>query len=418
MKNMKKTKETLRLTLITGIILAFLSFGMTVTASAACPLTGLLFGGSNSLFGGNSLSSLFGGGGSSCPITSIFGNSTAGSNNSSCPAASVFGNNTAGTNNSSCPVTNIFGNNTSACQTGNCSGGSTCTTGTCVNNTAVNNNCVNGSCLINCTSCTDCSQCPECPQCETANCVNGSCLTNCTTCTDCSDCPDCPQCETGQSDIPAGNVFELNKGYTYSLKVSGGGAKKNLTVKSSDTSVASASLRGTYINGAAVVYLKANKEGNAVITVCSAVNSSVCETIYVKVVDNSQTNTVVPPAQSSPSYAEEVLKYVNEARAANGLSLLRLDQTLSAAAEVRAKEINTKFSHTRPDGTSCFTVLREFGISYRVCGENIALGFSDAKSVVNAWMNSSTHRANILNPNYTSMGLGKNGTGWGQLFTA
>jgi len=107
---------------------------------------------------------------------------------------------------------------------------------------------------------------------------------------------------------------------------------------------------------------------------------------------------------------------VNEHRAANGRSALQLDATLSAAADVRAKEVLTRFSHTRPNGTSCFTVLREFNISYNVCGENIAKGFSDARSVVNAWMNSSGHRANILNPNYKFMGVGKSGSGWCQLF--
>jgi uncharacterized protein YkwD len=107
---------------------------------------------------------------------------------------------------------------------------------------------------------------------------------------------------------------------------------------------------------------------------------------------------------------------VNEARANAGLSALKLDPILNEAAEVRAKEVNTRFSHTRPDGTSCFTVLREFGIVYNVCGENIAIGFNDAASVVRAWMNSSGHRANILNPNYKVMGLGKSGSGWGQLF--
>jgi len=117
------------------------------------------------------------------------------------------------------------------------------------------------------------------------------------------------------------------------------------------------------------------------------------------------------------TYAEEVLKYVNEARAKNNLSALQLDATLCAAAEVRAKEVTTRFSHTRPNGTYCFTVLREFGIKYSVCGENIALGFTDAKKVVDGWLNSSSHRANILNPNYKFMGLGKSGTGWCQLFT-
>jgi uncharacterized protein YkwD len=107
---------------------------------------------------------------------------------------------------------------------------------------------------------------------------------------------------------------------------------------------------------------------------------------------------------------------VNEARAARGLNALALDETLCAAAEVRAEEVLRRFSHTRPDGASWLTAFRDFEISYGVAGENIAKGFNNSQAVFNAWMNSSGHRANILNPNYTHMGLGRSGNGWGQLF--
>jgi uncharacterized protein YkwD len=135
-----------------------------------------------------------------------------------------------------------------------------------------------------------------------------------------------------------------------------------------------------------------------------------------------KTPEIEPPEITEPNrvcstYAEEVLKLVNEERTSRGLSALELDENLCAAAEVRAGEVLRRFSHTRPNRTSWMTVFNEFGISYNICGENIARGFNSSKSVVDAWMNSSGHRANILNPNYTHMGVGKNGTGWGQLFT-
>ncbi len=117
----------------------------------------------------------------------------------------------------------------------------------------------------------------------------------------------------------------------------------------------------------------------------------------------------------------EILTLVNQYRASAGLSAVTLDDDLCGAAQVRAKEIRTSFSHTRPDGTSCFSVLGERGISYRGAGENIAYGQSDAEEVMTAWMNSDGHRANILNASFTRLGVGVYSAGgtlyFAQMFT-
>ena len=91
--------------------------------------------------------------------------------------------------------------------------------------------------------------------------------------------------------------------------------------------------------------------------------------------------------------------------------------------EERAQEIAQSFSHTRPDGSSCFTILEEFGVSYRAAGENIAMGQRTPEEVMDGWMNSSGHRANILNGTFTSIGVGYyvDGAGaahWVQIFQA
>ena len=78
-----------------------------------------------------------------------------------------------------------------------------------------------------------------------------------------------------------------------------------------------------------------------------------------------------------------MFKLVNQERAKEGLPALKLDATLCQAAQKRAKEIKTKFDHTRPDGTGCFTVFKEFGISYMAAGENIAAGQTTPKQVMN-----------------------------------
>lgn len=90
--------------------------------------------------------------------------------------------------------------------------------------------------------------------------------------------------------------------------------------------------------------------------------------------------------------------------------------------QVRAVETKTLFSHTRPDGSSFSTALKEQGVSYRGAGENIAWGQKTPEQVMEGWMNSAGHRANIMNEKYTSLGVGyyQSETGvnyWTQLFT-
>ena len=114
-------------------------------------------------------------------------------------------------------------------------------------------------------------------------------------------------------------------------------------------------------------------------------------------------------------FERRVVDLVNARRSEAGLSALSISGSLENAADIRAKEIGQSFSHTRPDGSSCFSVLSE---SYRYCGENIAMGQADPESVMNAWMNSDGHRANILNSNFTQIGVGYNPecSGWVQIF--
>ena len=125
--------------------------------------------------------------------------------------------------------------------------------------------------------------------------------------------------------------------------------------------------------------------------------------------------------QSSNSSVNEVLRLVNQYRNQSGLASVALDSALCNAADIRAKETKSLFSHTRPDGRSCFTVLSDLGISYRGAGENIAYGQRSASEVMTAWMNSEGHRANIMNPSFTKLGVGVFTSGgtiyWSQMFT-
>lgn len=119
----------------------------------------------------------------------------------------------------------------------------------------------------------------------------------------------------------------------------------------------------------------------------------------------------------------EVLDYVNEERRAVGLPPLLLSDSLNTAATIRAQEMATHnlLSHTRPNGTECFSVFQEVGIPATIIGENIAYGYQTSAGVFEAWKNSPTHYANIIKPNYQYIGIGivsKDGTYyWTQLFS-
>lgn len=121
----------------------------------------------------------------------------------------------------------------------------------------------------------------------------------------------------------------------------------------------------------------------------------------------------------------EVLRLVNEQRTANGLSKLTYRSDLQKAADIRAEEIINTFSHTRPDGSECFTVFTQIGVTdYRRLGENIAKGYETPESVMDGWMNSEGHRANILNSDFEGIIIGIKevnsdgyiGYAWVQLF--
>ncbi|MBO4938474.1 MAG: S-layer homology domain-containing protein [Oscillospiraceae bacterium] len=105
------------------------------------------------------------------------------------------------------------------------------------------------------------------------------------------------------------------------------------------------------------------------------------------------------------SEAADVYTLVNQNRSANGVSQVSYNATLTELAMQRAAEIAVFYSHTRPDGNHCSTVA-DGVYSYTTFGENIAAGQADAADVMDSWMNSEGHRANILNSGYTQIGIG------------
>jgi uncharacterized YkwD family protein len=134
-----------------------------------------------------------------------------------------------------------------------------------------------------------------------------------------------------------------------------------------------------------------------------------------------------PAAPSAPAalgnYEQQVVDLVNKERAAAGLPALKANTKLAAVAEKKAEDLRDKnyFDHQSPTYGSPFDMMKQFGITYTSAGENIAKGQKTPAEVMNGWMNSPGHRANILNSSYTEIGVGyvtdSNGTAyWVQHF--
>ena len=121
-------------------------------------------------------------------------------------------------------------------------------------------------------------------------------------------------------------------------------------------------------------------------------------------------------AASNLDMAHVAVDMLNDLREDKGLQPLKWNPS-----EVRAKEITEEFSHTRPDGSTCFTVLKEFGLSYSTCGENIAMGTQmSPQKAMEMWTNSPGHYKNMVNPDFEEIGLARYKIGdtiyWVQLF--
>ncbi|HHP7231292.1 MAG TPA: CAP domain-containing protein [Xenococcaceae cyanobacterium] len=107
-------------------------------------------------------------------------------------------------------------------------------------------------------------------------------------------------------------------------------------------------------------------------------------------------------------FNRRVVRLINQERIDAGLDPLKVDSQLRQAAIEHSQSMadDDFFSHTGADGSSPFERIKDTGYKYRTAGENIAAGFTTPKTVVEAWMGSSGHRRNILNPNFTEIGVG------------
>lgn len=104
---------------------------------------------------------------------------------------------------------------------------------------------------------------------------------------------------------------------------------------------------------------------------------------------------------------KEIFDLINQERIKNGLQALKIDDEVQKVARIKAQDMvdSNYFSHNSPTYGSPFDMLKSFRISYTTAAENIA-GNSSNSGAVNSWMNSSGHKANILNSSYNYTGIG------------
>lgn len=133
--------------------------------------------------------------------------------------------------------------------------------------------------------------------------------------------------------------------------------------------------------------------------------------------------TTASPSLTTDSiiaFENKILELVNIERKKANLSPLAADEPLRNVARKKSEDmrVNGYFDHISPTYGSPFEMMKNFGVSYTMAGENIAMGYQTPESVMQGWMNSPGHKANILKPEFTLIGIGYNASGhyWTQMF--
>ncbi|MDR0943877.1 MAG: CAP domain-containing protein [Ruminococcus sp.] len=275
--------------------------------------------------------------------------------------------------------------------------------------------------------CSDCgsyeSLCAEgtCGDCEATATANGDCGVcydcrtggDCEENTDCGVCYDCRtggDCETGTCpDATVTPVTETPvKETTPETPTKSTKTNSTYDINSLIRSILSRLFIQSDIDFGDYIQIPAETEPKPVETTPAPVETQPkpVET-QPKPVETTPTQPVITvPVDDCEDYAVEMLAMINEARAEVGAPALKLSSELCNAANIRAKEISTSFSHTRPSGNSFYSVLDDIGYSSRGSGENIAAGNSGVSATFTQWMESQGHYENMINANYKYVGIG------------
>lgn len=207
-------------------------------------------------------------------------------------------------------------------------------------------------------------------------------------------------------------TFSTTPVYEYYAEGAGGTLLINTTPTGEETTAPAATTK-TEKPAVTTVTKSGTSQGNTVKTTTNTYPTTKVTTT-AKATSKTTSKTPFINVGGGKLYEEDdyyirLLNLVNQARKANGLKELWYSARIHEVCEVRATELSSYYSHNRPDGTKFSTAFTELGISYATVGENIAYGrntFDTPEEVFKAWMQSQSHRENILYPDYECCAFG------------
>lgn len=227
--------------------------------------------------------------------------------------------------------------------------------------------------------------------------------------------------------IHADNIFvKQDSQYVKSIQIIPNADQKSVTVKAPPKGYAKGESYTLYILNS-IKFANGVPLKNQITMEFTIKNDDKVENHFVQQAVKSKNNNEVVEIKHEileNDFEYEVFELVNEVRAKHNLPPLLLYNELSSVAREKSKDlmVGNYFDHNSPTYGSPFDMMKKFGITYRTAGENIAGGFDTSEEVMDGWMDSPGHRANILNPSYTHIGVGyvsgggKYGTYWTQMF--
>ena len=208
--------------------------------------------------------------------------------------------------------------------------------------------------------------------------------------------------DVGTDDIPS----DSNSEYNSSLETieTTGTTTTALTLHNPEETTAPLQTTTTYETGISTIQTTLQNT-TTTITEYHETTATELTTISERLTENSETFITITQVEDQK---KEIIELVNLERTKNNLQPLSTKSEINQIAEQRAEELAELFSdeHTRPDGRGYDTIITDYGLEYSYVGENIAEGNVSVDEIMNEWLNSPAHRANILSPNYENMGVG------------
>lgn len=255
--------------------------------------------------------------------------------------------------------------NSKSCQGGNCKSNSACAANSCTMGAACSKS--------NCTALNNCSATAA----QTGS-KSAVAAANSSTCKAGTTCSNNSACRSGTPSCPTGTTCKTATGCGTVYVYGGSGCNYSDLLK------------------------------NALNNACGKTGSGASCSSAKPAPTKSSAPSAPASSASFSAFQNQVVSLVNSERAKAGVRALTADAALMKTATLKSQDMvkNNYFSHTSPTYGSPFDLMNKYGISYRTAGENIAMGQTSPTQVMNAWMNSAGHRANILNGSYTKIGVG------------